>query len=45
MKKKIKFPKNGLGKRIHYCGGGFKGEVVKARGITFCGFCGHEFKE
>jgi len=24
---------------------GFKGQVVKARGIAFCGFCGKEFRK
>jgi hypothetical protein len=28
----------------HNCGDGFHGEIVKAKGIKFCGFCGHEFK-
>jgi len=32
-------------KKIHYCGGGFKGQVVKARGVAFCGFCGKEFRK
>ncbi len=32
-------------KKIHYCGGGFKGQIVKARGIAFCGFCGKEFRK
>ena len=32
-------------KKIHYCGNGFKGQVVKARGISFCGFCGKEFRK
>jgi len=32
-------------KKIHYCGNGFKGQVVKARGVTFCGFCGKEFRK
>ena len=32
-------------KKIHYCGDGFKGHVVKVRGIVFCGFCGKEFRK
>lgn len=32
-------------KKIHYCGNGYKGEVVKARNAIFCGFCGHEFRK
>ena len=28
---------------IHYCGNGFKGQLVKTRGVSFCGFCGKEF--
>lgn len=31
-------------KKQHNCGGGFKGYVVKSRGIEFCGFCGKEFR-
>jgi hypothetical protein len=31
--------------RIHYCGDGFKGEVIKSHGIIFCGFCGKEFEK
>ena len=27
---------------IHYCGDGFKGRFVEARGVKFCGFCGTE---
>ena len=30
--------------RKHSCGNGFKGEIVRARGIVFCGFCGKELK-
>ena len=30
---------------MHYCGGGYYGHIVKAKGLTFCGFCGKEFKE
>lgn len=44
-RKKTKFSKNSMGKKLHNCGSGFKGEVVKARGIMFCGFCGEEFKK
>ena len=28
---------------LHNCGNGFKGQIVKTRGISFCGFCGKEF--
>lgn len=28
----------------HYCGGGYKGIIKKVRGISFCDFCGHEFR-
>ena len=31
-------------KKLHLCGGGFKGYVVKAKGISFFGFCGKEFR-
>lgn len=34
-----------LRKKLHNCGNGFKGEIVKARGIVFCTFCGKEFKK
>jgi len=34
-----------LKRNVHYCGGGFKGDIIKARGVTFCGFCGKEFKK
>lgn len=47
MKKKASRPnKYGLPsvKKFHYCGDGFKGHVVKAHGIIFCGFCGKEFR-
>ena len=37
--------KKNVYKNIHYCGNGFKGRIVKANGITFCGFCGKEFRE
>ncbi|HLD83615.1 MAG TPA: hypothetical protein VI979_02060 [archaeon] len=30
-------------KSLHNCGNGFKGHIVKARGVSFCGFCGKEF--
>lgn len=45
MKRKIKFIRNSLGKRLHSCGQGFRGEIIKARGIVFCGFCGKEFSK
>jgi len=28
----------------HNCGDGYRGFIVKARGISFCGFCGKELK-
>ena len=31
-------------KKTHYCGQGFRGVVVKTKGLVFCGTCGHEFK-
>jgi hypothetical protein len=31
--------------KIHKCGNGFRGEIIKAKGITFCGFCGKEFRK
>lgn len=45
MKKKRTFTKNSLGRKLHNCGGGFKGELVKTKGILFCGFCGQEFRK
>ncbi|HLD18385.1 MAG TPA: hypothetical protein VJB90_00030 [Candidatus Nanoarchaeia archaeon] len=45
MKRKITYPINKLGRRIHYCGEGYKGEVIKAKGLVFCGFCGKEFRK
>lgn len=36
-------PKN-LFRDIHYCGEGYKGQIVKARGLKFCGLCGKEFR-
>ena len=47
MKKKTsKTNKYGLpsANKVHYCGDGFRGQVVKARGVVFCGFCGKEFR-
>jgi hypothetical protein len=29
-------------KNKHDCGNGFRGEIIKAKGIIFCGFCGKE---
>lgn len=29
-------------KKLHNCGNGFRGYVIRARGISFCGFCGKE---
>ena len=34
----------GMKKEIHNCGNGFKGYLVKAKGINFCGFCGKEVR-
>jgi len=34
-----------LKKKIHYCGNGFKGQIIKARGLIFCELCGHEFRQ
>jgi len=31
--------------KIHRCGNGFKGQIVKARGLVFCGLCGKEFRK
>jgi hypothetical protein len=31
-------------KKLHNCGNGFKGHVIKAKGISFCGFCGKEVR-
>lgn len=30
--------------RIHNCGNGYTGNVVSAKGITFCGVCGKELR-
>jgi len=35
--------KTGKSSSLHNCGNGFKGQIVKTRGISFCGFCGKEF--
>lgn len=35
----------GMKKKLHNCGDGFKGHIVKARGVAFCGFCGKEFRK
>ena len=43
--KKIKYPTNRMGKRIHYCGNGYRGEVVRAKRLVFCGMCGKEFRK
>ena len=43
MSKRVSHSKM-LRKKVHNCGNGFRGEVVKARGIAFCGFCGKEFR-
>jgi len=45
MAKKPAFVRNSLGQRLHSCGSGFRGEIIKARGVVFCGFCGEEFKK
>ncbi len=37
--------KRNLFRDIHYCGDGFKGRLVKSHRLTFCGFCGHEFRK
>ena len=26
----------------HWCGDGFRGHIVKAKGLTFCNLCGKE---
>jgi hypothetical protein len=31
-------------KKKHSCGNGFKGDIIRAKGIVFCGFCGKELK-
>jgi len=31
-------------KKMHNCGDGFKGYIVKAKGIEFCTLCGKEIK-
>ncbi len=39
-----KIMKNEYGKKFHYCGDGFRGFLVKNRKLSFCGFCGKEFR-
>jgi hypothetical protein len=29
----------------HICGNGYKGKIIKVKGITFCQFCGKELRE
>ena len=36
---------NEYGRKFHYCGDGFRGFLVKNRGLSFCGFCGKEFRK
>lgn len=35
---------NDYGRKFHYCGDGFKGFLVRNRKLSFCGFCGKEFR-
>ena len=37
--------RRGLLGRFHECGNGFRGHIVKAKEIEFCGFCGKEFRK
>lgn len=34
-----------LRRRMHRCGRGFTGAVVKTKGVIFCGTCGKEFRK
>ena len=31
-----------FGSNMHDCGNGFSGEIVRKRGLVFCGTCGKE---
>ncbi|MFH1630799.1 MAG: hypothetical protein ABIA21_01055 [Candidatus Aenigmatarchaeota archaeon] len=28
---------------MHNCGGGYTGQIIKSKNLTFCGLCGRQF--